>query len=88
MFTGSLVAIVTPMRDDGGIDLAAWERLLDWHAAEGTAGIVVGGVTVIVWKQLASLGGVFELYELLPGFLLSALAIVLVSRLGGGAVGR
>jgi hypothetical protein len=31
---------------------------------------------------------VFALYELLPGFVLSALAIVLVSRLGGGAVGR
>ncbi|MFN5011250.1 MAG: 4-hydroxy-tetrahydrodipicolinate synthase [Gammaproteobacteria bacterium] len=45
MFTGSLVAIVTPMRDDGGVDLAAWDTLLDWHAAEGTAGIVVGGTT-------------------------------------------
>ncbi|MFM7708385.1 MAG: dihydrodipicolinate synthase family protein, partial [Gammaproteobacteria bacterium] len=45
MFTGSWVAIVTPMRDDGSIDLAAWDRLLDWHAAEGTSGIVVGGTT-------------------------------------------
>jgi 4-hydroxy-tetrahydrodipicolinate synthase len=45
MFTGSWVAIVTPMRDDGSIDLAAWERLLDWHAEAGTAGIVVGGTT-------------------------------------------
>jgi 4-hydroxy-tetrahydrodipicolinate synthase len=45
MFTGSWVAIVTPMRDDGSIDLAAWDRLLDWHAAEGTVGIVVGGTT-------------------------------------------
>jgi sodium/proline symporter len=52
------------------------------------AGILVGGVTVILWKQFAHLGGVFELYELLPGFLLSALAIVLVSRSGGAAVGR
>ncbi|MFM7627356.1 MAG: 4-hydroxy-tetrahydrodipicolinate synthase [Gammaproteobacteria bacterium] len=45
MFTGSWVAIVTPMRDDGSIDLTAWDRLLDWHAAEGTSGIVVGGTT-------------------------------------------
>jgi sodium/proline symporter len=52
------------------------------------AGILVGGATVILWKQFAHLGGVFGLYELLPGFLLSALAIVAVSRVGGGTVGR
>lgn len=62
-----------------------WPRMT---RAGALAGIIVGGVTVIVWKQFAGLGGVFGLYELLPGFLLSALAIVLVSRLGGGAVGR
>jgi 4-hydroxy-tetrahydrodipicolinate synthase len=45
MFTGSLVAIVTPMRPDGSIDPEAWDRLLDWHLAAGTAGIVVGGTT-------------------------------------------
>jgi 4-hydroxy-tetrahydrodipicolinate synthase len=45
MFSGSLVAIVTPMRPDGGIDLGAWERLLDFHAASGTSGVVVGGTT-------------------------------------------
>jgi sodium/proline symporter len=44
------------------------------------AGILVGGVTVILWKQGAALGGVFALYELVPGFLLSALACWLVSR--------
>lgn len=42
---GTHVAIVTPMRDDGGIDWAAWSRLLDWHAASGTQGVVVGGTT-------------------------------------------
>jgi sodium/proline symporter len=62
-----------------------WPRMT---RAGALAGIVVGGATVIVWKQFAHLGGVFALYELLPGFVLSALAIVLVSRLGGGAVGR
>lgn len=45
MYSGSLVAIVTPMRADGSIDLAAWARLVDWHAQSGTSGIVVGGTT-------------------------------------------
>jgi dihydrodipicolinate synthase/N-acetylneuraminate lyase len=45
MFTGSLVAIVTPMRLDGSVDPEAWERLLDWHLAAGTAGVVIGGTT-------------------------------------------
>jgi 4-hydroxy-tetrahydrodipicolinate synthase len=39
------VAIVTPFRDDGEIDWQAWSRLVDWHVASGTAGIVVGGTT-------------------------------------------
>jgi sodium/proline symporter len=46
------------------------------------AGIVVGGVTVIFWKQFASLGGLFALYELVPGFTLSLLVTMGVSRLG------
>jgi 4-hydroxy-tetrahydrodipicolinate synthase len=45
MFSGSLVAIATPMRPDGAVDFGAWERLLDFHAASGTSGIVVGGTT-------------------------------------------
>jgi 4-hydroxy-tetrahydrodipicolinate synthase len=45
MFTGSLVAIVTPMQPDGAIDFAAWQRLIDFHIANGTNGIVVGGTT-------------------------------------------
>ncbi len=44
-FTGMHVAIVTPFRDDGEIDWPAWARLIDWHAQNGTAGIVVGGTT-------------------------------------------
>ena len=44
-FSGSLVAIVTPMRPDGAVDLEAWIRLLDFHAANGTAGVVVGGTS-------------------------------------------
>jgi 4-hydroxy-tetrahydrodipicolinate synthase len=45
MFTGSLVAIVTPMQADGSLDPEAWGRLLDWHLDAGTAGIVVAGTT-------------------------------------------
>lgn len=45
MFSGSLVAMVTPMRADGSLDLAAWERLIDWHIESGTSGLVVGGTT-------------------------------------------
>lgn len=45
MFRGSLVAVVTPMTADGSIDWPAWERLLDFHLAEGTAGVVVAGTT-------------------------------------------
>jgi 4-hydroxy-tetrahydrodipicolinate synthase len=45
MFSGSMVAIVTPMTADGGLDWPAWERLLDFHAREGTSGIVVAGTT-------------------------------------------
>ena len=41
------------------------------------AGIVVGGLTVLIWKQLA----LFGLYEIIPGFFLSALAIYVVSLL-------
>jgi 4-hydroxy-tetrahydrodipicolinate synthase len=45
LFSGSLVAIVTPMRPDGAVDLEAWTRLLDFHLANGTDGIVVGGTS-------------------------------------------
>jgi 4-hydroxy-tetrahydrodipicolinate synthase len=42
---GSLVAIVTPMTSDGSLDWPAWDRLLDFHVAEGTDGIVIAGTT-------------------------------------------
>jgi len=45
MITGSLVAIVTPMHEDGSLDLARFRQLIDWHVAEGTDGIVVVGTT-------------------------------------------
>jgi 4-hydroxy-tetrahydrodipicolinate synthase len=45
MFSGSMVAIVTPMTADGAVDWPAWDRLLDFHMREGSAGIVVAGTT-------------------------------------------
>ena len=42
---GSIVAIVTPMFEDGRLDLARFRALIDWHIAEGTDGIVVVGTT-------------------------------------------
>jgi len=43
--TGSIVALVTPMHDDGSIDFDAVRRLIDWHVAEGTRCIGVVGTT-------------------------------------------
>ncbi|NIR59452.1 MAG: sodium/proline symporter PutP [Gammaproteobacteria bacterium] len=51
-----------------------WRRMT---AAGALAGIVCGAVTVIVWKQLT--GGIFGLYELIPGFAVSAAAVATVS---------
>lgn len=51
-----------------------WSRMT---GAGAIAGVLVGGLTVLIWRQLS--GGIFDLYELLPGFVLSTAAIVLVS---------
>jgi 4-hydroxy-tetrahydrodipicolinate synthase len=45
MYTGSLVAIVTPMDAHGAVDHAAWARLLEFHLQNGSSGVVVGGTT-------------------------------------------
>lgn len=45
MFGGSMVAVVTPMSVSGDIDMAAWERLVGFHAEQGTDALVVGGTT-------------------------------------------
>jgi 4-hydroxy-tetrahydrodipicolinate synthase len=42
---GSIPAILTPMNDDGSLDLAGFRRLLDWHISEGSDGVVVVGTT-------------------------------------------
>ncbi|MBA3774122.1 MAG: 4-hydroxy-tetrahydrodipicolinate synthase [Ramlibacter sp.] len=43
--TGSIVALVTPMHEDGSVDYPALRRLVDWHIAEGTDCIGVVGTT-------------------------------------------
>lgn len=51
-----------------------WKRM----TAEGAIwGIITGGITVVVWKQLS--GGVFDMYEIVPGFIVSVLAIIIIS---------
>jgi 4-hydroxy-tetrahydrodipicolinate synthase len=45
MIKGSIVAIVSPMHDDGSLDFDAYRRLIDWHVAEGTNAIVAVGTT-------------------------------------------
>ena len=44
-FTGSLTALVTPMREDGSLDEAAYAALVDWQIREGTEGLVPVGTT-------------------------------------------
>jgi dihydrodipicolinate synthase/N-acetylneuraminate lyase len=45
MLTGSLVAIATPMHSGGALDLPALAKLIDFHVANGTSGIVIVGTT-------------------------------------------
>ena len=45
MIKGSIVAIVTPMHADGSLDTPGLRKLIDWHIAEGTDGIVIVGTT-------------------------------------------
>ena len=56
-----------------------WKRTNKYGAI---AGIISGGVMVFLWKfGIAKLGGIFEIYELLPAFVISLVAIVVVSLL-------
>ncbi len=51
-----------------------WRRM---NTAGALAGIVVGGVTVVVWAEMS--GGIFDLYEIVPGVILAYIAIVVAS---------
>lgn len=54
-----------------------WKRMTRNGAL---AGLLTGGLTVIVWKNLS--GGIFDLYEIVPGFILGLVAIVAFSHVG------
>ena len=54
-----------------------WKRMTRNGAL---VGMILGAVTVIVWKQLS--GGIFDMYEILPGFILCTLGIIVASRVG------
>jgi 4-hydroxy-tetrahydrodipicolinate synthase len=45
MFKGSLVALITPMREDGSLDEKAYAEFVDWQIREGTHGVVPVGTT-------------------------------------------
>ena len=47
------------------------------------AGIIAGGCTVLLWKQLN--GGIFNLYEIVPGFCVSTVVILITSLLDPGS---
>lgn len=53
-----------------------WKKMTGWGAF---AGIVIGAVTVVVWKNIS--GGIFDMYEIIPAFIFSSIAICLVSRM-------
>ena len=53
-----------------------WKRMTRNGAL---AGIIVGGITVVIWKQLT--GGLFDLYEVVPGMLFASIAVIVVSLL-------
>jgi len=53
-----------------------WKRM---NRNGALAGIIVGSVTVVIWKQLT--GGIFDLYEIVPGIIIATIAIVATSLL-------
>ncbi|MCG9546681.1 sodium/proline symporter PutP [Vibrio sp. Isolate33] len=55
-----------------------WSRM---NRKGALAGIVVGGVTIVLWKQFT--GGWFDVYEIVPGIILSTISIVIVSLITG-----
>jgi len=55
-----------------------WERM---NRNGALAGILVGGITIVVWKQLS--GGWFDVYEIVPGIIFSTFAIVAISLMTG-----
>ncbi|WP_128894112.1 sodium/proline symporter PutP [Longirhabdus pacifica] len=54
-----------------------WKRM---NGSGAVAGLFVGAVTVVIWKNAE--GGIFDLYEIVPGFVFASLVIVMVSLVG------
>jgi len=92
----ALIALVLAMNPDStvlGLVAYAWGGFgaafgpviilsLFWRGMSrngAIAGIIVGAATVVIWKQLS--GGMFDMYEILPGFILCALTIIVVSMM-------
>lgn len=55
----------------------------DMNRNGALAGMIVGGLTTIIWNRLS--GGIFDVYEILPAFIFACIAIVVVSKATGGA---
>lgn len=53
----------------------------DMNRNGALAGMVLGGITVVVWKQLS--GGIFDVYEIVPGMIVAFVGIYLVSKISG-----
>lgn len=51
-----------------------WKRM---NRNGALAGILVGGITIVVWKQLQ--GGIFDIYEIVPGVIFAAIAVITTS---------
>ncbi|MGY8870212.1 MAG: sodium/proline symporter PutP [Pseudomonadales bacterium] len=51
-----------------------WKRMNRFGAL---AGVIVGGLTVVIWKQIS--GGIFDVYEIVPGIIFAAVSIIIVS---------
>jgi len=84
MFKGSIVALVTPMADDLGVDLDALEKLVDWHLENGTSGLVIAGTT----GESATLSG--DEFDMVLGTVIARVSrrIPVIAGTGGPDTGK
>lgn len=81
MFTGSIVALVTPMNDKGAVDRASLKKLIDYHVSSGTAAIVSVGTT----GESATLGHDEHIEVVLQTLELAAGRIPVIAGTGANA---
>ena len=60
-----------------------WKRM---NALGALAGVITGGIVVVLWREMS--GGIFDLYEIIPGVIASTLAIITFTYLGKEPVGE